>query len=240
MRVNRLLNKRAKILLSLVLTIILVISNSVFIVSGASTTTEPQFKFKAKITGSVCEIWGTNPNRQEGDWVTMLATANKLPSASNLTGADIAYIDQFETGTNGSFVMRFQLLTDRISSSKGHKKIYIIMNSEGCKVSNYLEVDVLPVTGTVSNVKSNSIRVGMDVYDASSTKLTEDNLLDSMKRGGNELYFKLGSYWYNLLDDKCVNSDWLVSSNALTTTEVNNLLWGQWYQSGNASPVYFK
>lgn len=240
MRINRLLNKRAKILLSLVLTVILIISNSVFIVSGASTTTEPQFKFKAKITGSVCEIWGTNPNRQEGDCVTMLATANKLPTASNLTGADIAYIDQFETGTNGSFVMRFQLLTDRISSSKGHKKIYIIMNSEGCKVSNYLEVDVLPVTGTVSNVKSNSIRVGMDVYDASSIRLTEDNLLDSMKRGGNELYFKLGSNWYNLLDDKCVNSDWLVSSNALTTTEVNNLLWGQWYQSGNASPVYFK
>ena len=138
------------------------------------------------------------------------------------------------------FMLRFQLLTDRISSSKGHKKIYIIMNSQGCSVSNYLEVDVLPVTGTVSSVKSNSIRVGMDVYDASSTKLTEDNLLDSMKRGGNELYFKLGSNWYNLLDDKCVNSDWLVSSNALTTSEVNNLMWGQWYQSGNASPVYFK
>lgn len=240
MRINTLLNKKpTKIILSLVLTLILILSNSVFIVSGSSTT-EPQFKFKAKITGTVCEVWGTNPNRQEGDWVTMLATANKLPSAGNLTDDDIAYIDQFKTGTNGSFMLRFQLLTDRISSSKGHKKIYIIMNSEGCSVSNYLEVDVLPVTGTVSSVKSNSIRVGMDVYDASSTRLTEDNLLDSMKRGGNELYFKLGSYWYDLLDDKCVNSDWLVSSNALTTTEVNNLLWGQWYQSGSASPVYFK
>ena len=240
MRIKTLLNKKlTKTILSILLTLILILSNSVFIVSGSSST-EPQFKFKAKITGTVCEVWGTNPNRQAGDWVVMLATANKLPSAGNITGDDIAYIDQFETGTNGSFMLRFQLLTDRISSSKGHKKIYIIMNSQGCSVSNYLEVDVLPVTGTVSSVKSNSIRVGMDVYDASSTKLTEDNLLDSMKRGGNELYFKLGSNWYNLLDDKCVNSDWLVSSNALTTSEVNNLMWGQWYQSGNASPVYFK
>lgn len=225
------------------LTLILTLSHSVFSVAGSSVaSTEPQFRFKYTVAGNICEVWGTNPSKQEGDWVTLLVTVDKLPTASNLSGDDIAYIDQFETGVNGSFVLRFSILTDRISKGKDSVKIYIVMNSAGCSPSNYTEVDVevLPVTGTVSSISSNSIRVGNDVYDSTSMYLTDDNFLDSIKRGGNELYFKLGSYWYDLLDDKCVNSGWLVSSNALTKAEIDNLKWGRWYKSGNTSPVYFK
>lgn len=240
-KLKQTVRRKSKAILSGVLALILLLTGFLLFVSPVvSAEAEPQFKFNAHITGNVCEIWGVNPNRQEGDWVTMLATANKKPDASNLSGADIAYIDQFETGKNGSFMMRFTLLTDRISYDKGHRKIYIAMSSQGCGISNYMEVDVHPVTGDVSKVATNSIRAGMDVYEMSSTLLTEDNLLDSIKAGGNQIYFKLGSNWYNLLDDKCVNSDWLVPANALTSAEVNELLWAKYYKGGSTTPVYFK
>lgn len=204
----------------------------------ASPVTEelPQFKFKARITGDVCEIWGTNPNKQEGDWVTMLAVVDCLPSDIT-SGSDIAYIDQFETGKNGSFLMTFKLLTDRIAHGK---KIYIVMNSAGCSISDFMEVPIYPVTGDKSEIPTNSLKVGLDVYEMASELLTEDNLVDSIRLGGNEIYFKLGDNWYDLLDDKCVSSEWLVSSNALDTTDVDKMVWAKYYKAGEYSPVYFE
>ena len=214
--------------------------------SSSSTTTDPQFKFKAKITGSVCEIWGTSPVKEEGKQVSMLAVANHKPEEfSSLSNTEfsnnIAYIDQFETGKNGSFYMTLKLINaDRISYEKGKTKIYIIMNSEECNVSNYLEVDVLPVNGSVSGISSASMRVGLDVYELGSPLITEDNILDSIKRGGNEMWFKLGSNWYDLLDDKCTDSNYLQSKNAISQSDVNNRLWSRYYKNGETSPSYFQ
>ena len=114
------------------------------------------------------------------------------------------------------------------------------MNSTYCSTSSCLEVDVLPVTGRIQDIESNSLKFGLDVYDSESSSLTDDNILDSVKRGGNEMYFKLGSYWYNLLDDRCVNNSWFVPSNAVAQEDLDKLLWGRWYQKGDASPVYLK
>ena len=238
-------NKCTKALIYFLITIFI---SSTFVLFGAnsSAATNPQFKFKAKITGSVCEIWGTSPLKSEGVRVIMLAVANHRPeefgSLSNAELADnLAYIDQFDTGKNGSFYMSFELInSERISYEKGKTKIYIVMNSGGCDVSNYLEVDVFPVNGSVSEVSSASMRVGLDVYELNSPFLSEDNIMDSMKRGGNELWFKLGSNWYDLLDGKCTDNTYLQSKNAVPQSEINSKPWARYYRNGETSPVYFK
>ena len=214
--------------------------------SPYSTPTDLKFRFNAKITGSVCEVWGTSPIKKEGKAVTMLAVANHKPeefsslSATELSN-NIAYIDQFETGKNGSFYMTFKLInTNRISYEKGKSKIYIIMNSEDCNVSNYLEVDVLPVKGSVSDISSASMKVGMDVYELGSPLLTEDNILDSIKRGGNEVCIKLGNNWYDLVDDKCTDSNYLQSKNAMSQSAINSRLWSRYYKNGETSPSWFE
>lgn len=239
--------KSVKILICCLIAVIISICVLGFNVSSSSiTTTDPQFKFKAKITGSVCDIWGTSPVKEEGKWVSMLAVANHKPEEfSSLSYTElsnnIAYTDQFETGKNGSFYMTFKLINaNRISYEKGKTKIYIIMNSEECNVSNYLEVDVLPVNGSVSGISSASMRVGLDVYELGSPLITEDNILDSIKRGGNEMWFKLGSNWYDLLDDKCTDSNYLQSKNAISQSDVNNSLWSRYYKNGETSPSYFQ
>lgn len=239
--------KSAKILICCLIAVIVSLCMLGFnAYSSSSNTTDPQFKFKAKITGSVCEIWGTSPIKEEGKQVTMLAVANHKPEEFNsLSNTElsnnIAYIDQFATGKNGSFCMTFKLINaDRISYEKGKTKIYIIMNSEECQVSNYLEVDVLPVNGSVSGISSVSMRVGLDVYELGSPLITEDNILDSIKRGGNEMWFKLGSNWYDLLDDKCTDSNYLQSKNAVSQSDINNRLWSRYYKNGETSPTYFQ
>lgn len=246
-RVKTLLSKRAfKIAVCCLIAVIISLCTLGYGASSSTASTDQQFKFKAKITGTICEIWGTNPTREEGKWVTMFAVANHKPEefgslSSTEMSNNIAYIDQFETGKNGSFYMTFKLInTDRISYEKGKNKIYIIMNSEDCKVSNYLEVDVLPVSGTVSGVSSVSMRVGLDVYECASPLLTEDNVLDSLKRGGNEIWFKLGSSWYDMLSDKCTSSDYLVSKNAVPQSEINKRMWSRYYKNGQSKPSYFQ
>ena len=248
LRAKTLLSKKSvKILISCLIAVIVSVCVLEFNVSSASsTTTDPQFKFKAKITGSVCEIWGTSPVKKSGKWVSMLAVANHKPEEfSSLSNTElsnnIAYIDEFETGKNGSFYMTFKLINvDGISYEKGKTKIYIIMNSEECNISNYLEVDVLPVNGSVSDISSASIRVGLDVYELGSPLLTEDNLTDSIKRGGNELCIKLGNNWYDLLDDKCTDNSYLQSKNAMSQSDINNRLWSRYYKNGETSPSWFQ
>lgn len=237
-------SKVTKILFSLILAIIFVFSAFTMNTWGADTTT-PQFKFKAKIMGTSCEVYGIHPLKKENMQVILLAVADhKPPEWGSLSNAElsshIAYIDQFTTGKNGSFMLKFKLMTDRISSTKGFKKIYIAMNATDCSVSNYAECDVLAVGGGYADVANNSIRVGCDVYDSTSPALTEDNVLDSIKNGGNELYFKLNNKWYNLLDDKCTDSNYLVSANAVSDTELKSMGWSKWYKAGTSTPIYFK
>ena len=131
----------------------------------------------------------------------------------------------------------FILFSDRTAECE---TIYIALNSSGCQVSDCLEVPVYEILFEVSDVSNNSIRVGLDVYEMSSPLLTEDSIVDSIKSGGNQLYFKLGDNWYDLLDDKCVSSDWLVSDNSLTINEIDSMLWSKYYRNGATVPVYFK
>lgn len=241
---TRVKSRIIKVLFSLVLAIVFVCSAFSLNTWGASTTT-PQFKFKAKIMGTSCEVYGIHPLKKENVQVALLAVADHKPSewgslSSTEMSSHIAYIDQFATGKNGSFCLKFKLMTDRISSTKGFKKIYIAMNATDCSISNYAECDVLAVGGDYTGVPNNSIRVGCDVFEMASPALTDDNVLDSIKNGGNELYFKMGNNWYDLLDDKCVNSNYLVSTNAVPDSKLKSLGWSKWYKSGTSEPIYFK
>ena len=58
------------------------------------------------------------------------------------------------------------------------------------------------MAATVNDVGDNSMRVGFDVYDLTeSNAYTYENVLDSLRRGGSQYYFKIGESWYDLLDD---------------------------------------
>lgn len=224
---------KISVLAILLLCVLLVVGYSI-----ATATENPnKLKVHARITGNVCEFWGTNPNKQEGSWVVTLVTADKmLDSNSQLLSGDIAWVGQCQTGKNGSFSERCKLMTDRMSTKS---KMYLYVNSEGMTKCDPVEIDVLPVSGTLSDVQSNSIRVGMDVYEATSSGLTADNILDSIKNGGTQLMYKLGNNWYNLLDDKCTSSDYLIPEHALSGSDLEALSWAKYYRGGDADPTYF-
>lgn len=75
---------------------------------------------------------------------------------------------------------------------------------------------------TVADVANNSLRIGDDIYELTSTTgYTYENVLASLDRGGPRYYFKIGNRWYDLTR-KDINtlSDLLDLEKAVPAAEV--------------------
>ena len=58
------------------------------------------------------------------------------------------------------------------------------------------------LAATVNDVSDNSLRVGGDVYYLDdTTSYIYNNVLDSIRNGGSNYYFKIDERWYDLLDE---------------------------------------
>lgn len=90
----------------------------------------------------------------------------------------------------------------------------------------------------VSDVPNNYIRIGNDVYSLDNPKLTNQAILDSLKYGGNEVYYKVNGRWYNVLADSATSSSFFTNTgNAETTTSVNNWSLDKYYYK--TDPNYY-
>lgn len=176
--------------------------------------------------GSICEIIGHIDGGSAGSNVTLLArTAEAFEKNADVTIENTVYIDQTETGNNGTFIFDF-----KINGRFSEKDIVFLFGSDADTDSLHYEYFLPVLTGDFESVANNSVLYGHDIYHISSTYMTSKYVVQSILNGGNIIYFKLGDKWYDLLNEKATSSAYLIAENAAKDEAVKAYATGMYYQ----------
>ena len=186
-------------------------------------------------TGSV-EIYGyiKNVPTTESHQITMLLLKGNKSDFNNITSSNasniIAYIDQQEAGNNCSFLFKFQLNKKFLTSENLASNFTLGIGSDTGAETYYETINVSSLKFSLKNISNNSVIYGLDAYSLLSSGLTAKNVTDSIVHGKNQIYYKLGNVWYNLLDEKATDSSYLVAKNAVNDTIMENLTLRYYYK----------
>ena len=177
-----------------------------------------------KIIGQVTPF--SNPKQVE---LAFLAVRD----GKSITDSDaIAYVNQYSIGNNGTFLIQFKcgsaFSNAKLNLSFGASDISDPQWTAGYKYTITLKT----IPPTINSVVNNSVIYGIDAYTLDSIYLTSEYVADSIATGGNLIYYKLGDYWYDLLDPRCTSSEFLVKDNALTMTFMDTVKLRYYYYKG--------
>lgn len=189
-----------------------------------------------------CTIRGKiNPNA--GAVALLVVTDSGLQKfKSNNTGSlnvpdDIIMIDQTDNvGSTGEFLFTFS-----IPSEMSFKTLHILMGTNDSNITDggingaTLKVEVPNISIKLTEIKNQSVRIGNDIYALDSNYYTRDRVVASLKKGNNVIWYKVGNYWYNLLDEDCLSNEYLKSSNSLKDTILSKFSFGVYYASGTTT-----
>jgi len=167
-----------------------------------------KFKFYIKHDGTfMFERSGLTPGAE----VSFLMTDGEIDN--NLNSTNIAYIDQKTVPTNGIVTFSFKLnprfsYKDNmwIGSNTSYGDMNTLIKFGGIATDNlYISPDM----------DNNILRIGSDLYSLSSKEINDTNtVLDSIRDGGNVLFYNFNGRWYDLMDDKATSNAYLVPNNA--------------------------
>lgn len=177
---------------------------------------------KASITdGGKIEVIGHLTECEKGTQVAVLL-ADKSYKTENreLQADDIVHIDQTSTGNNGTFL--FQTSVKQKWSEKD-VILSIGSNAETGMKSTDLKIPELPPT--IDIVDNNSVLFGRDCYAVTGPYYMDaDRIAESFAYGGNNIYFKLGDNWYNLLDKNATSNAYLKKENAVGISDIEKIM----------------
>lgn len=177
--------------------------------------------------GSICEIIGRIDGGSAGSNVTLLArTAEAFEKNADVTIENTVYIDQTETGNNGTFIFDF-----KINGRFSEKDVIFLFGSDADTDALRYEYSLPVLTGDFESVANNSVLYGNDVYHIGTSYMTSEYVIQSILNGGNIIFFKIGYKWYDLLDEKATSSAYLIPENASKDEEVKAYATGMYYQS---------
>ena len=161
---------------------------------------------------------------------------------SNNTGSldvpgDVVMINQTDpVGSTGEYLFTFA-----IPSDLAFKTIHIMMGTSDPKITdggmngNTLKVEVPNIKLKLTEIKNQSVRIGNDIYALDSNYYTRERVVASLKKGNNVIWYKVGNYWYNLLDEDCLSNEYLKSSNSLKNSVLEKFMFGVYYSSGSTT-----
>lgn len=129
----------------------------------------------------------------------------------------VAYIDQIGTGNNGTFLLQFS-----VPMKFSKKELVVVLTSEnGDRARTVIEIPFLPFD--INSVENNSVIYGKDVYYVPGIFYTPDLIAESIVYGGNNIYFKIGGLWYDLMDEKATDNSFLTKENATPMEKIHKL-----------------
>lgn len=148
---------------------------------------------------------------------TILITSESTQSDSfRLSNENCIWIDQVPLGNNGAFSY-----TVHINQKFSEMTAYIAMGGGGLESAYRTTVDVPELPPDISVVENNSTMFGRDCYYVNGTHYQDANkIADSFAFGGNNIYYKIGDNWYNLLDPEATSSDFLTAANAVNINDI--------------------
>lgn len=212
-----------------VLALVFILMFSMCSIRAAADESEIIIDSVGVYSGGVCEIIGHVTNVPLDTQLACLVGRESIFDGDELSDEDmnitnLAYIDQIGTGNNGAFLIQF-----KISSVFEYTTLVYKIGSAFTSVyEGTIDVGELPPPG-IEAIDNNSVIYGRDAYLITSEFYTPDNIAESIGSGGNNIYFKMGGYWYNLLDEKATDNSFLVRENAASIGEIESLLPRQYY-----------
>lgn len=153
-------------------------------------------------------------NNEDG---TILITSESTQSSTfRLSTQNCIWIDQVPLGNNGAFSY-----TVHINQRFSKKTAYIALGGGGLESAYRTTISVPELPPDISVVENNSTMFGRDCYYINGTHYQDaDKIADSFAFGGNNIYYKIGGKWYNLLDPKATSNDFLTAANAININDI--------------------
>ena len=145
----------------------------------------------------------------------------------------LAHLNQASTGNNGTFLLQFT-----VDSKWSEKVLAIAMNTSLGDAYTYTTVKMPELPPGIDAVGNNSVLYGRDVFSVEGKYYTPDNIANAMLEGNN-IYFKIGDNWYNLMDAAATSNAYLVSKNAVTVSEVEDLK-PNYYYTDSQMELWYK
>ena len=84
-----------------------------------------------------------------------------------------------------------------------------------------IEIPELPPG--IEVVEDNSVLYGRDAYYVPGALYTPDSIAESIAFGGNNIYYKIGGLWYDLMDEDAVDNSFLTGENATDEKKIEAL-----------------
>ena len=174
----------------------------------------------------LCEVIGHLSNNEVGAEVSfVMQTAESYYKSKSLDTANVVYLDQVTTGNNGTFLLQFRL-PERFSGIDA-----VIRMGSTADTSPFIYRYKIPsFCIDFENIENNSVLYGNDAYTMDSEYLTSEYVVQSIVKGGNIIFFKLGDNWYDLLNESATSSAYLNEKNAANNNDVKKYSTGMYYK----------
>ncbi len=218
MKTMQRLNK--KILAALVLTALISVMYAPLSVQTAYAATKPTINITSQTVSDigVCEIIGNVSTRQKGVMITCLMFEGT--DVSKLSADKIIYINQYKTGTNGEFLIKFN-----VHWLRGGKQAQIRIGNNAGAPTRAVNLTLPPLPPDIGVVDDNSVMYGRDIYYVPGAFYKGDYIADSLTdaesvRFGKDILYKIGGMWFNLSSDDARSNSYLTEVNAMSETAV--------------------
>ena len=210
----------------ILLSLILIISFSVTVSSAQNTIVIDNIIAQ---DNGLCEVIGHLSNNEVGAEVAfVMQTAESYDKSKSLDTSNVVYLDQVTTGNNGTFLLQFRL-PERFSGIDA-----VIRMGSTADTSPFIYRYTIPTFYIdFENIENNSVLYGNDAYTMDSEYLTSEYVVQSIVKGGNIIFFKLGNNWYDLLNDAATSSAYLTEKNAANNNDVKKYCTGMYYNGNN-------
>ena len=152
----------------------------------------------------------------------IIAKSEMFDADGNIIDAEVnmnnlAWIDQIGTGNNGTFLIQFT-----VNSKFSESTLEVRMGCQYTQMfSGQIEIPELPAG--IEIAANNSALYGRDIYYVAGGLYIAESIANSIAYGGNNVYFKIGDYWYDLMDDEAVDNSFLVKENAVKDAQIESL-----------------
>ena len=138
------------------------------------------------------------------------------PASNAVTSDNFIWINQIPLGNNGAFSY-----TIHINQEFSKQTAYLYLGGGGLTPAYSRTFTVPELPPDISVVDNNSTLFGRDCYYVNGTHYQDaDKIADSFAFGGNNIYYKLGGNWYNLLDTRATSNAFLTAKNAVSVNDI--------------------
>lgn len=198
-------------LTSLLLSLAIILSMTpIMAVQAAASITVTQFEVS---DAGMLKIRGYYSNADTVDATLLILNT---PVSNNIKSENFIYIDQVPLGNNGAFSY-----TIHISQKFSKQDAYLYLGGGGVSQKYTRTFTVPELPPDISVVDNNSTMFGRDCYYINGTFYQDaDKIADSFAFGGNNIYYKIGGNWYNLLDPRASSNAFLTSKNAVSVNDI--------------------